>query len=159
MRLVDHDPLELRRLDRLRGSCVGEPLGRQVQELEPAVGRVVERAVVVLRVAQPVDCRHLARRDPLERADLVLHQCDERADDEGQTVGSQGGQLVTERLPGSRGHDTEHIAAGERGLDGLPLSRTESAVAEAAEQLEGVPVEFAHAGTVESPATTDEASP
>ena len=51
--------------------------------------------MLLSRIQRTVDKR---RRDPQfnQRINLVFHQCDQRTDDNRQTVPSDGGQLVTE---------------------------------------------------------------
>jgi hypothetical protein len=62
---------------------------------------------------------------------LVLHQRDERADDERQPGQHEGGELVDERLAAARGHDDERVRAAQHGLDRLVLPVLEVVVAEA----------------------------
>ena len=50
-----------------------------------------------------------------QRLHLVLHQRDERRDDDGQVPAHQRRELVAERLARAGGHDDEHVAAGQRG--------------------------------------------
>lgn len=52
---------------------------------------------------------------------LVLHQCDEGADDDRQAIEHESRQLVDERLAASRRHHDERVAALQEGIDGLPL--------------------------------------
>ena len=55
---------------------------------------------------------------------LVLHQRDERADDDGEARERQRGELVDDRLAAAGGHDDEGVAAGEHGAHRLPLAPT-----------------------------------
>ena len=66
----------------------------------------------------------------LERLDLVLHERDERRDDEREVVAQQRGELVAERLAGAGGHDHEQVAVSQRGVDRLGLAGPEGAEAE-----------------------------
>ena len=51
---------------------------------------------------------------------LVVHESDERADDEGGASAGDGGKLVAEALAGAGGHDEQDVAAvGDRAADGL----------------------------------------
>jgi hypothetical protein len=55
-----------------------------------------------------------------ELGGLVVHEGDERADDEGGASAGDGGELVAEALAGSGGHDEEDVATvGGGSADGL----------------------------------------
>ena len=69
-------------------------------------------------------------RDAPETGDLVGHQRDQGADDDGEVRAHQRGQLVADRLARAGGHDHEHVAPGDRGGAGLALPGTELAEAE-----------------------------
>ena len=79
------------------------------------------------------------RRDPagLERPHLVLHQGQERRDDDGEPIEDEGRDLEAERLAATGGKDPEGVAAGEDRLDDTALGRTE--VGEAPVALEDLP--------------------
>ena len=68
---------------------------------------------------------------------LVLHQRDQRRDDQRQLPVDQRRQLVAERLARAGGHDREHVAAGQRRLARLALPRPEVGEPEPAAQLVG----------------------
>src|SRR5262249_2103283 len=65
----------------------------------------------------------------LERIDLVLHQGDERADDDGGVAAQDGGGLVAERLAAAGGQDHDRVAAVEDGAHGPFPQRPEGVVA------------------------------
>ena len=50
-----------------------------------------------------------------ELGDLVLHERDERRDDQRGSAARDGGKLVAERLPRPGGHDQQQVAAGDGG--------------------------------------------
>jgi hypothetical protein len=59
-----------------------------------------------------------AERDQL--GDLILHQRDERTDDQGHSAPSQARELVAERLPRARRHDEKNVAPeGRRFANGF----------------------------------------
>jgi hypothetical protein len=71
-----------------------------------------------------------------ELGGLVVHEGDERADDERGAAAGQSGELVAEALAGSGGHDEEDVATGGGGLADHLLVGAEVAVAEdAVEEL------------------------
>ena len=77
----------------------------------------------------------------LELVHLVLHQRDERGDDDGQAGAVEGGDLKAEGFAASGGEECEDIAAGEGGFDDVALERAELGVTEGG--VEGVE-EFGH---------------
>ncbi len=110
-------------------ALVVEPLGCDVEELQAAgaeaVGDVTCLGLLDARV-EP------GRGDALadEGVDLILHQRDQRRDDDGDAVEQQGRQLIAEALAGAGGKDGERRAAGEERVDDALLARAEGAEAE-----------------------------
>jgi hypothetical protein len=101
-----------------------QALGRDEEQAQRAVERTgFDRALLVRRGRAVQRRRGHAGRD--ERVDLVLHQRDERRDDDGQSVEEQRRRLEAERLSRAGGHDQERVAPGEHGVDGLPLQRAQ----------------------------------
>ena len=139
VRLVDDEQPDPRALHRLEERRRGEALGRDVQQAQLAGRRALERRAVVRAVALRVDERDAAGRDRRERVDLVLHERDERRDDERQVVAHERRQLVAERLPGAGRHDDEHVARGraDRRADRLLLAGSEGVEAEMGAQRDG----------------------
>jgi hypothetical protein len=76
-----------------------------------------------------VDARD-AQAEGGELGGLVVHEGDERADDESGARASEGGELIAEALAGSCGHDEEDIATGGCGLADPLLMWAKLAVAE-----------------------------
>ena len=111
-----------------------EPLGRDVDQLELAR---VEPARALAALCRREVRGEVGGRDPalLERADLILHQRDQRADDDGRTDQLGGGELIAERLAPTGRRDGEHPprALEQRG-DRLALPRTKVREAEALDQ-------------------------
>jgi hypothetical protein len=128
VRLVDDEQADPRVPDPLEEARRGEPLRRDVQQPQVTPRGALERAPVGRRVLLGVDEPDVARRHPLDRLHLVLHQRDQRRHDEREVGPHQGGQLVAERLARARGHDHQHVAGrmgADYGLDGLPLPAPE----------------------------------
>ena len=123
VRLVDDEEADRHLAQRLEEPGRGEALRRDVEQPQLAGARAVEHRAVGLGVLLGVDERDRAADAPLERLDLVLHQRDERRDDDRQVRAQQRGQLVAERLPGAGRHDDEHVAAGERAAPPPPPGR------------------------------------
>ena len=110
-------------------SVVGQALGGDVEEFQGA------------GLELPVDRLHLGRPDArveagggdaagLQGIDLILHQGDERRDDQGQSVEEEGRQLVAEALAAAGGEDRQGRAPGEQGVDDPLLPGTKGGKAE-----------------------------
>ena len=99
-----------------------QPLRRDVEDLVSAEARVAVGLAQLLDGHGAVDA---AGRDAgvLQGHDLILHERDERRDDERQPRQQQGGQLIAKALAAARRHDAEHIAPGQDRIDKrlLPL--------------------------------------
>ena len=67
--------------------------------------------------------------------DLVLHQGDERGDDDGRAFHHQGGQLVAQGLAAARGHQDKGVAAVHQMPDDALLVTLERVEAEELLQL------------------------
>ena len=106
-----------------------QSLGRDVQQVDVAGAQA------------PLDRRRLGaaqRRveegrtdaDFIERRHLVLHQRDERRDDDTDAGARQRRNLVAQGLAAPRGHEHQRIEAVEHGRDHLLLEAAEAVVAE-----------------------------
>ena len=106
-----------------------QPLGREVEQVELAReerrldGAALER--VLRGVEEPG--AHAQRG---QRVDLILHQRDQRRDDDADAGPDQRGDLVAERLAAAGRHEHERVAAGDDVLDDLGLLAAERVVAE-----------------------------
>jgi hypothetical protein len=73
-----------------------------------------------------------------QRVDLVLHQRDQRRDDDGAAGAEQGGNLVAEALAAAGRHQHQRIAAAGDVVDDFGLRAAEGGVAEdVAQDLQG----------------------
>ncbi len=137
VRLVDREhreqPALVQRIELRQHARRGDALGRGVEQdqaaahhlaLDPRRGLAVERRVE----EGGVDARFL------ERADLVVHQRDQRADDDGDAVpgavADDRRHLVAQALAAAGRHQHERVAAAGDVLDDLFLRAAECGVAE-----------------------------
>lgn len=129
MRLVHDEERHARAPEQVEVLRVLEPLGRHVDEREIALPYPVDR--LPLR-------RHAQRRVELGGGDvglgqllsLILHQRDERRDDDGWPRQEQRGELITKRLAGPRREEPQGVPPGQHRLDELALARPEGLHAE-----------------------------
>ena len=129
MRLVDGEQRDRRPRQLGEEALVVEPLGGDVEELQAAgaeaVGDVARLGVLEARV-EPRRVDALAD----EGVDLILHQRDQRRDDDRDAVEQQRRQLVAEALAGAGREHRERRAAGEQRLDDALLTGPEGVEAE-----------------------------
>ena len=108
----------------LLGQHLGEAgdahaLGGDEEELEGAVEVVAAGLAGFVAGEAGVDAGY-AEAEGGELGGLVVHEGDERADDEGGASAGDGGELVAEGFACSRGHDEEDVAAvGGGSADGF----------------------------------------
>ena len=131
VRLVDRDRRQAARNEALEETLEHEAFGRGVEQLELAAleGRVHGATLLGrLRAGQ-----HAGRHAALgEAVDLVLHQRDQRADDQRQPLAHQRRRLEAQALAPAGGQYEQQVAPGQAGCDGLLLERTQTLDAEAA---------------------------
>ena len=93
-------------LEQLREAFGRRPFGRDVEQVELAVAqRVADRARVFAEAGQ----RGGADPEPFGRADLVVHQRDQRRDDDPGAVPRQRRQLVGQRLARAGRHHRQRM--------------------------------------------------
>ena len=103
---------------------LGEPLGRDINQPEPAAGEPLDDPPVLGEIVARVEARG---RDPitLELRHLVAHERDQGRHHHGQVVTQQRRQLIAKRLAAAGRHDGEHIGAPHDRLDDGALAGTE----------------------------------
>ena len=129
VRLVDGEQRDAGVAQPLGGGAEVEPLRRDVQQLDVAAHGARQAIRDLRRRERAVDERR-RQAARVERVDLVLHQRDERRDDDRELGQHQRRHLVAERLAAARRQHDERVAAGEHGLDGRFLPRPERRIAE-----------------------------
>src|SRR5262249_23059045 len=79
---------------------------------------------------------HRERVDAMRRelVLLVLHQGDQRADDDGQSREHQRGKLIDDRFAAAGRHDDQRVTLIENGMDRLPLPLLKILMTEARRQ-------------------------
>ncbi len=135
MGLIDHEQADAQLGDCLRERRRAEALGRDVQQTYLATADPSERLRVIGVAALGVDHGDLAGRHALQRRHLILHQRDQRRDDDGQVIAQQRRQLIADRLARARRHHDQRVAVGERSRNRLGLAGPKVIKAEYAAQL------------------------
>ncbi len=131
VRLVDGDERRLALAQHLGKARDAEPLRRDEEKLQ-AAAEVVDAGLARDLAIQPgVNARHL-QPACRELGCLVLHERDERADDQRGAAARDGGQLVAERFARAGRHDQQDIAPGDRRAADLLLIGAKGREAEGA---------------------------
>ena len=123
--LVDRDQPDVDGVEKVAKARNGQALRRDVEQLEPArPGRGID-AVGLARRHRAVDER---RRDAIrpQRVHLILHQSDQRRDDQRQPVQTQRRQLIAQRLAPTGGHQHQRVPTRQHIANDLGLQRDET---------------------------------
>ena len=129
MHLVDDDLAELQPVERRLQSLGAEQLGREVEELQGAVLDLLPDP----RPLAPIDAAMHGRSGDTQEPELghlVVHERDQRRDDQGEARLHHRRQLVAEALAAAGGHHGQEVLAGEQGVDDLALPGAKALEAE-----------------------------
>ena len=129
MRLVHHDGEGFDRFGGVQKCRICEPFGRDEDDAVLKRGKVLQNKGDLRRREGGIDIRSRDVRFG-KGADLILHERDERRDDERLAVGKDGGEFVAQAFAAAGGHDPEGVAAGKDGVDERFLAVAEGLVAE-----------------------------
>src|SRR5205085_10452073 len=127
MRLVDGDQREIGAGDEAAKGVAGRALGSYVEQVELAVVEALNGSVAI-RVGGGQ--RRGTKADRVGAADLVVHQRDQRGDDERSAVARDRRKLVAKRLPRAGRHDGKRMLPGEHPIDDVLLNAAEMVEAE-----------------------------
>ncbi len=121
VRLVDRQQSHTGVRDRFEKLSIAQSLRRDVNQVERSRCHLTHHFVLLASGQRAVD---QPRRDPqtLQRVDLVLHQCDQRRDDDRGPFACQTWQLITEALSTSGRHHAQHIITAGDGVDDIALT-------------------------------------
>src|SRR5204862_4393318 len=129
--LVDDEEADVDAAEAVEEPGRAEALRSDVEEAKLAGDGPLDRGPVVLAGLLSVDERNaVAGATRAKAVNLVLHQGDERRDDDGQVLAHERRKLVAERLARAGGHDDERVAPLERRPHGLLLPGPEGTEAE-----------------------------
>ena len=98
------------------------PFRRQIEQLKPPLTEILNHAVLF----KPSEARVKRRRRDfslLHAGHLILHECDEGRNDQGQPWQHSRRQLIAERLSLPGRHDRHRIAPSQHGANDLLLAR------------------------------------
>ncbi len=131
VRLVNDEPGD-RHVAQESDEVIGrEPLGREIQE--PDIARTGGRERVPTGIARQERMKGgCADAAPVQLVHLVLHQRNQRRDDNRRAGQEEGGQLKAERFTGTGRHDREDVVPLDHGAHEIFLTGTKRRVAEKA---------------------------
>ena len=127
--LVDGDQRQGTPAEAFEQGASEEAFGGHVQEFETAVRHLVAGGGLGVLVEFGVQGGGF-NAELAEGSDLVVHQGDERRDDQAHAVAAQRGQLVAEALAATGGHEHQRVAARHDTLDAGRLQTAKAAKAE-----------------------------
>jgi hypothetical protein len=127
--LIDGEDGEICALQQGECALLYQPLRRNIEDIKLAVR---QRSLDLLHFAPGQrgieECG--ADADFLQRIHLILHERNQRRDDDTCAVTDERGDLIAERLAAARWHQREHVAPLQQGADDGFLMQTERLVAE-----------------------------
>jgi hypothetical protein len=125
VRLVHGEERNLQALQGLDEVVAAEALGRDVEQLEVAAADARDALLLLLEVERAVD-EGRGQAPRVESVHLVLHQRDERRDDDRHALAHERRELEAERLAAARRHHDDRVVAGQHRLDDLALPLAKS---------------------------------
>src|SRR2546425_5141640 len=128
VRLVHREERRIGARQLLGEAVHDQALRRDVEQVVAAGAEAAEHLRALRRRLAAVEVRG-GHACLAKTVDLVLHERDERRDDDGQALQMRGGRLVAERFAAARGEHDDGIAPVEDGGDGFALQRKEAVVA------------------------------
>ncbi len=133
VRLVDGEKRDLATVEQSQRRLRPQAFRRQVEQVKlPREERRLDQPALAGVLRGIEDARPHAEDG--QGVDLILHERDERRDDDARSGAHERGNLVAQRLAATGRHEHERVAAGDDVIDDLPLAVTERLVAEDAPQ-------------------------
>ncbi len=129
VRLVDRDQRDMHSIEQFQEAGRDGALGRDVEQVEFARAQRRLDLARFARGERGVE-RRCAHAGLTQRGDLVLHQRDQRRDDDPASLAQQRRQLVTHRLAAAGRHQHERVARADQVHDDLVLLAAKRVVAE-----------------------------
>ena len=129
VRLVDREERDASARELREEALVVEALRRHVEELQRAVAESLADLTLLVGIEARVEPGRLDAAS-LQEVDLVLHQRDQRRDDDRHAVEHQRRQLVAEALAAAGRKDGQRRPAGQQRLHDPLLTRPKGAEAE-----------------------------
>ncbi len=120
VRFVDREKREPRALEQTQEARRRQPLGRDVEQVEPAGEQIALDFCRRLRAERRVEAGRSHARFA-QRRHLVVHQRDQGRDDDSAALAHQRRDLEAQRLAAAGGHQHQRIAAVRDVLDDLAL--------------------------------------
>jgi hypothetical protein len=129
MCLVDGDERHVEPGERRDHPLRHQPLRREVEKPHLARRHLAPDGDILIPVRRGIDGLSRNTRQ-LQRGHLVLHQRDERRNDDGKPAPRQRRHLVAQRLAGPRRHHRQHVPAFKQSRDDPLLPEAERFIAE-----------------------------
>ena len=129
MRLVDGEERDPAARQELEAARRHQALRRDIDEIERALAHVALDLGGLGRRQRRIEVSR-AHAGLAQRIDLILHQGDQRRDDNADTRPQQRGNLVAQRLAAARRHQDERVTSGRDAVDDRRLPAPERAIAE-----------------------------
>ena len=128
MRFVHHDQADAAFTDDAAQRAF-EPFGSDVHQFQLAATQLRQGSLALVALQAGVD-HGGAKAEPHQRVHLILHERDERRNDQHRSRQDSGRNLEGDRLAGAGRHDADAVAAAQHRIDEMSLAGAELAVPE-----------------------------
>ena len=111
VRFVDDEERNRNGLEQPQEGLVLELFGRRINDAEAPRGDALASAQFLIFRERRVECDDVGDAALAQHVELILHQGDQRTDDDGRTLEQQRGQLVRQALARARRKNSQRILA------------------------------------------------
>ena len=127
--LVDGEQRQRRLMQQLQGARLDQPFRRHIEKVQLAVAYLLLQGLALLGAERGIQ-EGGAHPQRIERADLILHQRDQRAHHHAHAVAHQRRDLVAQGFTAAGGHQHQGVVAVDQVVDDGALFATEVVIAE-----------------------------
>ena len=127
MRFVDREDCNVAALEEAKRALLHETFRRNIEKIEPASRELTLDLVLRRAILCRVEKRRLDA-EIAQRIDLILHQRDQRRDDDAGARPDKSGDLIAQRFAAAGRHQRQTIAAAQEGRDDIALQRPKAFV-------------------------------
>ena len=112
MRLIDREQRQREARQAVHGAVAQQPFGGDIEQVELLLDEVAGDGAGLGGVELGVQGAGVDA-ELAQRGDLVVHQRDQRGDDDGGAGAAQSGHLIADALAAAGGHQHQGVATGD----------------------------------------------
>ncbi len=127
--LVDGEQRQRRLMQQLQGARLNQPFRRHIEQVQLAVANLLLQGLTLLGAERGIQ-EGGAHPQRIERADLILHQGDQRAHHHAHAFAHQRRDLVAQGFTAAGGHQHQGVVAVDQVVDDGALLATKVVITE-----------------------------